>query len=118
MWLHKYDLSEAYTEEHLWGNERWIVNNEFYCAKILTVNNGFVSSLHMHEHKYETFIGLSGEITLEIHQEAITEIKLTTGVVYSIPINTLHRFYGNGLFMEVSTPDTGDNIKVIQAKEL
>src|SRR5208282_4809879 len=51
-----------------WGVEYWCVNTELYCMKILKINPGFQSSIHAHSTKDETFIGLMGTVTLNIHK--------------------------------------------------
>lgn len=38
-----------------WGFEKWIVNNEKYCGKILFFVKGKKCSYHYHEIKDETF---------------------------------------------------------------
>ena len=45
----------------LWGFERWIVNNEFYCGKILFFAQGYGCSFHYHKLKKETFYLQSGK---------------------------------------------------------
>ena len=47
-----------------WGYEKWIVNNELYCGKLLFFNAGKRCSWHYHKLKDETFYIQSGEILL------------------------------------------------------
>ena len=47
-----------------WGYEKWIVNNELYCGKLLFFNAGKRCSWHYHKNKDETFYIQSGEILL------------------------------------------------------
>ena len=47
-----------------WGFEKWIVNNEFYCGKILYFVKGKKCSWHYHILKDETFYIQSGKILL------------------------------------------------------
>jgi len=117
--LFKYNLENLTERGHLWGCEQWIVNNKSYCAKVLTVNPGYTSSLHMHNHKTETFIGLDGVINLDYYSNGIRHgIQIRVGDIITIPIETLHQFSGDGSILEVSTPDTDDNVKVRPASEI
>lgn len=50
----------------VWGDELWIVNNHLYCGKLLYLDEGASSSLHMHKKKQETFFCLSGQVGLHI----------------------------------------------------
>ena len=47
-----------------WGYEKWIVNTEEYCGKLLFFNEGKRCSWHFHKLKDETFYLQSGKILL------------------------------------------------------
>lgn len=47
-----------------WGFEKWIVNNEEYCGKLLYIAQGRQCSWHYHKLKDETFYIQSGCIKL------------------------------------------------------
>ena len=47
-----------------WGYEKWIVNTEEYCGKLLFFNEGKRCSWHYHKLKDETFYLQSGRILL------------------------------------------------------
>jgi quercetin dioxygenase-like cupin family protein len=47
-----------------WGFEKWIVNNEEYCGKLLYLVKGKRCSWHYHKLKDETFYIQSGKIKL------------------------------------------------------
>ena len=47
-----------------WGHEKWIVNTDKYCGKILFFEEGKQCSWHYHKLKDETFYVQSGEILL------------------------------------------------------
>ncbi len=47
-----------------WGGEKWIVNNDLYCGKILYFVKGKCCSFHYHKIKDETFYVQSGAIVL------------------------------------------------------
>jgi len=48
-----------------WGFEKWIVNNEKYCGKLLFFVKGKRCSWHYHKLKDETFFIQSGKILLK-----------------------------------------------------
>lgn len=45
-----------------WGYEKWIVNNDRYCGKLLFFNKGKKCSWHYHKIKDEVFYIQSGKI--------------------------------------------------------
>ena len=45
-----------------WGYEKWIVNNDLYCGKLLFFERGKKCSWHYHKIKDETFYVQSGEL--------------------------------------------------------
>lgn len=47
-----------------WGFEKWIVNKNLYCGKLLFFSKGRKCSLHYHKNKDETFYIQSGKIKL------------------------------------------------------
>ena len=55
------------TVKKVWGQEEWVVNNDKYCGKILTVKKGFRCSLHYHKKKHETFYVLEGNLLMEVY---------------------------------------------------
>ena len=52
-----------------WGFEKWIVNNEKYCGKLLYFVKGKKCSWHYHDLKDETFYIQSGKILLRYSEE-------------------------------------------------
>ena len=47
-----------------WGYEKWIVNNEKYCGKLLFFREGKKCSYHYHKVKDETFYLQSGQMEI------------------------------------------------------
>ena len=47
-----------------WGYEKWIVNTDLYCGKLLFIEAGKRCSWHYHKLKDETFYIQSGEVLL------------------------------------------------------
>lgn len=82
-----------------WGFEKWIVNNEKYCGKILFFVKNRKCSLHYHKIKDETFYIQSGMIRLRYAncnedgdlQNPITEAILSKGDVFHIPVLLAHQ---------------------------
>lgn len=52
-----------------WGFEKWIVNNEEYCGKLLYIAKDRRCSWHYHKLKDETFYVQSGKILLKYYHE-------------------------------------------------
>lgn len=65
-----------------WGFEKWIVNNEKYCGKILYMVKDYKCSWHYHKLKDETFYVQSGKIIL-YYSTTDTDIKRANKVVLS-----------------------------------
>ena len=78
-----------------WGYEKWIVNNEDYCGKILFFVKGMRCSWHYHKIKRETFYIHSGSIKLLYSSgdspEVADEIILKKGDKFDIPIGLRHQ---------------------------
>lgn len=108
----------------MWGTEHWIVNNDKYCFKVLTVNPGFQCSLHYHKKKEETFIVYDGEILLEQRDVRAFpyEEVLGAGMQRHIEPRTPHRFQarnGVALVLEISTHhDDTDVVRIEESKKL
>ncbi len=52
-----------------WGFEKWIVNNEKYCGKLLYFVKGKKCSWHYHKIKDEVFYIQSGKISIKYSEE-------------------------------------------------
>ncbi len=114
--------------KHLWGSEEWLTNNELYCDKYLILREGFMSSLHYHIIKDETFIIIKGSVLLEVGTKAHEKVKgyknitMKVGDIYRLNPYTVHRFKSltkNSIILEVSTHhEDEDSIKIIKAQKL
>lgn len=102
----------------LWGNEKWLENNDKYCCKILTLKKGFQCSLHYHKIKDETFLIQSGLVRLEIGDE----IKIMSpGNYIRILPDTPHRFRGleDSEIIEISTHhEDSDSHRIEESRRL
>ena len=81
-----------------WGFEKWIVNNEKYCGKILYIVKDRKCSWHYHKIKDETFYVQSGKIilyhsTIDRGPEKANKVILGPGDHFHIPIELIHQMY-------------------------
>jgi len=96
------------THKKIWGEEKWIINTEKYCAKILYLKRNYRCSYHYHKIKDETFYVLRGTILIEIEKE---EYLMGKGGMVHISPGTRHRFTGgtDAEILEVSTQHFEDD---------
>lgn len=118
-----------------WGHELWIVNNERYCGKQLTVLPDKWCSLHYHELKAETFYVLEGALWLEFAERTWldrikevpaffktvkTTVYLEKGSSFDLDVGMAHRFTSCSLhlpctFIEFSTHhDDSDSFRIFK----
>lgn len=62
-----------------WGFEKWIVNTEEYCGKLLYFVKGKRCSWHYHKLKDETFYIQSGKILLKYSESDTPMFEITLG---------------------------------------
>jgi len=77
-----------------WGFEKWIVNNEKYCGKLLYIIKDRKCSVHMHKLKDETFFLQSGKIILrygKLDDVNLSEVVLTRGDHFHVPPFLVHQ---------------------------
>lgn len=78
-----------------WGYEKWIVNNEDYCGKVLFFVKGFKCSWHYHEIKRETFYVQSGSIkvfySFKDSLDHADFIVLHKGDKFEVPVGLRHQ---------------------------
>jgi len=78
-----------------WGYEKWIVNCDRYCGKILHIVQGKKCSWHYHQLKDEVFYVQKGAIELSFSWDDNLEIAdlriLTEGDKFHVPIRLKHR---------------------------
>jgi D-lyxose ketol-isomerase len=103
----------------VWGVEYWITNGEKYCLKFLKVNPGYLSSIHAHTVKDETFIGVMGTLALNLHKSdgyLLSIRAIHPGVQYHIPPGTFHSFQAVNTcwIMEVSTQHSDKDVIRLQ----
>ena len=80
-----------------WGYEKWIVNKEDYCGKLLHMIKGKKCSWHYHELKDETFYLQDGKILLKYSEdddiEKAKEIVLNRGDKFHIYRGLRHQMF-------------------------
>jgi len=92
-----------------WGYEKWIVNTQLYCGKLLFFNKNKKCSFHFHKIKTETFYLQSGLIKVrhsfgdDINQAK--EVVLNPGDSFHVPIGLRHQMIAleNSELFEFST---------------
>jgi mannose-6-phosphate isomerase-like protein (cupin superfamily) len=105
----------------VWGKEQIIVNNDFYCGKILHLRKGFQCSLHYHVFKDETFYILSGEVlmfTCRENDDKGVIRHMYPGDSIHIPYFMSHRFTGlvDSRIIEFSTThDDHDSFRLTES---
>jgi mannose-6-phosphate isomerase-like protein (cupin superfamily) len=71
-----------------WGYEKWIVNKELYCGKLLFFNKGKKCSWHFHKEKDEVFFLQSGQMIVRYSKndslENADEIMLEPGMNFYV----------------------------------
>ena len=118
--------------EKLWGSERNIVTNKEYTGKILNINPGFISSIHAHEKKLETFYVREGVVVLSFYRNGKektsvfgeiaafgeyplleqTDYLLTPGMAITIERKQYHSFkaLSPAEVFEFSTPHADEDV--------
>ena len=78
-----------------WGYEKWIVNKEEYCGKLLFFKKGKMCSWHHHKIKDEVFYLQSGKMIVRYgwddDRNKANEILLEAGQNFYIPIGLRHQ---------------------------
>jgi len=84
------DHSEIPVYPKEWGEEHWIVNQE-YCGKKLVLRQGYRCSVHHHKVKDETFYVIKGRVLMEVNGQGRV---LLPGEKQHIAVGDSHRFTG------------------------
>lgn len=104
------DMSDRHREQKNWGWEEWVVNNKYYCGKLLYFyRDGGCTSLHFHACKHETMYVRKGSFTIELVDTSsgdMTNRHLEEGDSLVIEPLTPHRIRcttDHSILMEFST---------------
>ena len=109
-------ITEPYkVVEKKYGKEIWLVLNDKFCMKHISINKGHRSSLQYHNVKHEAMVILSGKarVTMEIDGK-LQDFDLGVGSVFDIPSPVKHRVEAleDLVFIECSTPEIDDLVRV------
>lgn len=78
-----------------WGYEKWIVNNDKYCGKLLFFHKGKKCSWHFHKIKDEVFYIQSGKVRVLYSDDddinTAKEVILSPGDSFHVYIGLRHR---------------------------
>jgi mannose-6-phosphate isomerase-like protein (cupin superfamily) len=121
------ELKQPKLVKKAWGTELIIENTTKYCAKLMTVVDRGVCSIHWHPEKEETFVLISGKLdvlTINLdtgkHEHTMLEnigdsITIKPGTPHSFKRDRYH--WGSTVFMECSTQDNAhDNVRISQSE--
>lgn len=92
-----------------WGYEKWIVNNQLYCGKLLYFDENKKCSFHFHKIKTETFYLQSGLIkvlhSLGDNISQAEAVVLKPGDSFHVPVGLRHQMIAmeNSELFEFST---------------
>lgn len=103
-----------------WGYEEIWAETDNYVGKILVINPGHKLSRQYHNVKEETFMVMSGILTLEVGQgDEMRKFYLYAGKSFHCPPKTIHRMINQTnlnadpiKIVEVSTPHLGDVVRL------
>jgi mannose-6-phosphate isomerase-like protein (cupin superfamily) len=110
------DLSLSnYRVEKPWGHEVWLELNKFYAYKLISMKQGYKSSLQSHEFKYESNYIIEGhaEVLLENTMGEMESHLFVAGEGWTVPIGRKHRVIARTDYkaLEVSTPHLNDVVR-------
>ena len=101
--------------QKVWGSEKWLVNSDKYCGKLLLIDKGAESSYHYHPVKEETFFCLGGLVELTVNGKKFL-LDETSNPITIEPFDK-HSFRGvmQSVLLEASTPH--DEVDVVRLSE-
>jgi mannose-6-phosphate isomerase-like protein (cupin superfamily) len=77
-----------------WGWERWIVNNDQYCGKILCIEKDKFCSFHFHKVKDEVLFCQDGTIAICYDEGNGQKLELLyPGEAFHVAPGTIHQMY-------------------------
>jgi quercetin dioxygenase-like cupin family protein len=89
------DKSTPEIHQKGWGVEKWIINSNFYCGKILHFDKGKKCSFHYHKLKTETFYLQTGKVLIlhsfEDEIDAVETTTLNPGQSFHVPVGLRHQ---------------------------
>lgn len=100
-----------------WGSEHIYQNNDNYCLKVLTIEEGKNCSMHFHLEKHETMLVVEGKLAIDyIYDKKIGTKYVDTWEAFTISpgfSHSLRAVEGRVRLIEASTPDYDyDSIRI------
>jgi len=103
----------------VWGHEEVLIDTDKYSAKLLVIEEGFVSSIHYHKYKDETFYVLEGKLELKLDDRTVI---MAQGDIYRLTPNMHHSFKATTTqckILEISyCPVPEDNYRLTASKKI
>jgi mannose-6-phosphate isomerase-like protein (cupin superfamily) len=96
----------------VWGETSKLLANPFVEAHWIEVEPKSHCSIHHHEHRWNAFIVIAGELFVDVYQREynlVDETRLIAGEIMSVPPGIDHRFRTGGLsaaVLEIYWPET------------
>lgn len=103
--------SPAQVVDKPWGREVWWAVTDRYAAKVLELDAGQATSLHLHQRKHETLYFQSGYGRLLMGGNTTV---ICPGMVQAVSPGVPHRIFASTdlVIIEVSTPDLEDVVRL------
>lgn len=100
-----------------WGSEHIYQNNDNYCLKVLSIEQGKACSMHFHLDKHETMLVVDGVLAIDfIYEKEHKTVVLNKWEAFTISPglpHSLRSLEGTVRLIEASTPDyKQDSIRI------
>jgi|ERR1041384_1732017 quercetin dioxygenase-like cupin family protein len=104
----KFEITRPEIHPKAWGSEKWLINNDKFCGKILYINKGAKFSGHFHDLKEEIQFCYKGALILRYidkNNGKLLENNINVGDIINIPRLQVHQLEAleNSEIFEVST---------------
>jgi len=79
----------------IWGETQELLNTPLIEVHHIFINEGFACSMHKHEHKWNMFYVIDGELAIEVEKndyDLVDVTELGPGEWCSVPPGEYHRF--------------------------
>jgi len=112
-------MMQGLRTDKIWGHEEVLIDTPEYSAKLLFVNKGYISSIHYHKYKDETFYVLEGTLEIRLEDRVVCMSK---GDIYRLTPNTQHSFWATTpvcKILEISyCPVENDNYRLTKSHKI
>lgn len=107
--------SKADIVQKPWGYEEWWAHNSNYIGKLVHIQKGHRLAMQYHKTKHQTIRVMSGVLTLTLGDQVRDMIAGDVAHIEPCIIHRLEARHDDVTFMEVSTPEVHDTIRVQDA---